>query len=78
MIFNLDQRNPHDGWTISGRIPSLDGLRGIAITMVLLGHGYYSFPLPSYLSTLSNGSLGVKIFFVLALFGLARFGPLLG
>lgn len=66
MIFNLDQRNPHDNWTISGRIPSLDGLRGIAILMVILGHGYYSFPLPSYLAILSNGRLGVKIFFVLS------------
>jgi peptidoglycan/LPS O-acetylase OafA/YrhL len=51
-----------------GRIPSLDGLRGIAILMVLLAHGKYQ--LPTFLNPVvrfaGNGSLGVKLFFVLS------------
>jgi peptidoglycan/LPS O-acetylase OafA/YrhL len=52
--------------TTTNRIPSLDGLRGIAIIMVLLGHGAYSFPTITapLFQFIGNGSLGVKIFFV--------------
>ncbi len=53
----------------SKRIPSLDGLRGLAIILVLIGHGSYSIP-QSFLSPLfmflGNGHLGVSIFFVLS------------
>lgn len=53
----------------SKRIPSLDGLRGVAIILVLIGHGSYSIP-QSFLSHLfvfvGNGHLGVSIFFVLS------------
>jgi peptidoglycan/LPS O-acetylase OafA/YrhL len=50
------------------RIPSLDGLRGIAIILVLLGHGGYSLPALTapLLRFAGNGDLGVNIFFVLS------------
>jgi peptidoglycan/LPS O-acetylase OafA/YrhL len=50
------------------RIPSLDGLRGIAILTVILGHGAYSLPAlpPALLMIAGNGMLGVNIFFVLS------------
>ena len=52
----------------SGRIPSLDGLRGIAILMVLIGHGSFSFPLLAYgpLRFAANAALGVNVFFILS------------
>ncbi|WP_460972038.1 acyltransferase family protein [Spirosoma migulaei] len=52
------------------RIKSIDGLRAIAICMVLLGHT--SEQMPSFITdnfifrSLSNGSLGVKVFFVIS------------
>jgi peptidoglycan/LPS O-acetylase OafA/YrhL len=54
--------------TSGSRIPSLDGLRGIAILMVVLGHGAYALSaLPGLLLTFGgNGQLGVGIFFVLS------------
>lgn len=48
----------------AGRIAELDGLRGIAILLVLFAH-YCSYVLPS-LSFFGIGSLGVEIFFVLS------------
>ena len=50
------------------RIPSLDGLRGIAILLVLIGHGGYALPhgLAPILPFAGNGLLGVSIFFVLS------------
>jgi peptidoglycan/LPS O-acetylase OafA/YrhL len=52
----------------TGRIPSLDGLRGIAIAMVLLQHAWHS--LPEFLApvgiVVGNGALGVSIFFLLS------------
>lgn len=52
----------------SSRIPSLDGLRGIAILCVLLGHGSYSLSLlpGPFFTFAGNGALGVSIFFVLS------------
>lgn len=52
----------------NSRIPSLDGLRGIAILMVMFGHGAYSFPdsFQPMLTFIGNGGLGVQIFFVLS------------
>jgi peptidoglycan/LPS O-acetylase OafA/YrhL len=54
----------------SGRIPSLDGLRGISIAFVLISHlGYERFYNPATLvgTTLNSlGGFGVKIFFVLS------------
>lgn len=55
----------------SGRIPALDGLRGIAILLVLLWHGVFQIQTNSRVMTrlLSWGSLswsGVDLFFVLS------------
>jgi peptidoglycan/LPS O-acetylase OafA/YrhL len=50
------------------RIAPLDGLRGIAILMVLLGHGFYSLPsaIQPLVAPFSSGKTGVLIFFVLS------------
>ena len=52
----------------TGRIPSLDGLRGIAILLVLFQHLWHT--LPGFLSPLGlfagNGGLGVSVFFLLS------------
>lgn len=49
------------------RIPSLDGLRGISILAVLLGHGWQVSGYPRVLKPLSWGAdLGVHCFFVLS------------
>ncbi|WP_338868044.1 acyltransferase [Spirosoma sp. SC4-14] len=54
----------------TSRIISLDGLRALSISMVLLAHGSYTMPgfisnSPIYVGA-SNGALGVKIFFVIS------------
>jgi peptidoglycan/LPS O-acetylase OafA/YrhL len=50
------------------KIPSLDGLRGVSILLVMLGHaqGTRGFPswIPSFVT--SHASLGVQIFFVIS------------
>lgn len=48
----------------SKRIPSLDGIRAVSITIVVLSHIWYSFGYPDkfYLT----GNLGVRIFFVIS------------
>ena len=46
------------------RIPSLDGLRAIAVSLVLLGHLAHRGYLPAYLSTYAG--TGVRIFFVIS------------
>lgn len=55
-------------WLASGRIPCLDGLRAVAILLVLYAHGHYpgdSFgPLPMLKGRC--GFLGVQVFFVLS------------
>ena len=49
------------------RIPELDGLRGIAILLVLYYHYFESAPLPSYLASLGRLTWsGVDLFFVLS------------
>lgn len=48
----------------SNRIPSLDGIRAVSITIVVLSHIWYSFGYPDkfYLT----GNLGVRIFFIIS------------
>ena len=46
------------------RIPSLDGLRAISITLVVVGHLAYSGLAPRFFSQYAN--LGVRIFFVIS------------
>jgi peptidoglycan/LPS O-acetylase OafA/YrhL len=59
---------PQPSQANAGRIPSLDGLRGIAILLVLIGHASYSLPqaMAPVLRFAGNGALGVNIFFVLS------------
>jgi peptidoglycan/LPS O-acetylase OafA/YrhL len=47
-----------------GKIRELDGLRGLAISFVLLSH--LTFPIPSVQRVISNGWIGVDLFFVLS------------
>lgn len=65
----MSQSSPRPVWLDHGRIPALDGLRGIAILFVLLAHGSqtHGFPLPflSHFATIF-GSLGVQTFFALS------------
>jgi glycosyltransferase involved in cell wall biosynthesis len=54
-----------------GRLPTLDGLRAVAIALVLVGHGRRSMPLhgawtKKFWFFFDNGHLGVLIFFVLS------------
>jgi peptidoglycan/LPS O-acetylase OafA/YrhL len=52
---------------LSGRIPSLDGLRAISIILVIIGHSSDSLNAPRFLSHLSHfGNLGVRCFFVIS------------
>jgi peptidoglycan/LPS O-acetylase OafA/YrhL len=60
---------------LDGRIPELDGIRAIAIWMVLLMHGLYGYPNPpgaldflphSIAEILGHGWLGVDLFFLLS------------
>jgi peptidoglycan/LPS O-acetylase OafA/YrhL len=50
------------------RIPSLDGLRAVSISMVLIGHASYGYDgrYKSALSYLGNGDLGVSVFFIIS------------
>src|SRR4051812_16319474 len=62
-----------------GRIPSLDGLRGISILMVLLGHlaGTRGFPVSAAAGNrLAVAAIGVHVFFVIS--GFLITGLLLG
>ncbi len=54
---------------IRGRIGALDGLRAIAVALVLAGHGseaYLGHSRSIWLAPLCNSSLGVRLFFVLS------------
>src|SRR5947209_8886292 len=56
-------------WLSHGRVPSLDGLRALAILLVLLSHSARapSFPWPSdSLGLVHYGAVGVEVFFVLS------------
>ena len=52
---------------IPGRVPSLDGLRGISILLVLLGHTALSDHAPHVLAPFGHaGNVGVRFFFVIS------------
>lgn len=52
---------------LSGRIPSLDGLRTISILAVLVGHSVDTYGGPGFLGPLRHmGNLGVRMFFVIS------------
>jgi peptidoglycan/LPS O-acetylase OafA/YrhL len=56
-------------WLASGHIPSLDGLRAVAISLVLLAHAHQTSGFPDlgrFGMLLGFGSLGVDVFFVLS------------
>jgi peptidoglycan/LPS O-acetylase OafA/YrhL len=56
-------------WVSRGRIPGLDGLRAIAIVLVLLAHASNTTGFPASKSTIAlfqNGAIGVDVFFVLS------------
>ncbi|MBY5991772.1 acyltransferase family protein [Ferrimonas balearica] len=62
-----------------GQIPALDGLRALAILLVMMRHGVAEYPkftgvesLPSALNLMANGWLGVDLFFVLSGFFIAH------
>lgn len=64
----LINNSTSEGNKPSGRIPSLDGLRGIAILLVLIGHTSFSFPVlaSGLLRFAGNAPLGVNVFFMLS------------
>src|SRR5205809_7362980 len=56
-------------WLTSGRVPSLDGLRAIAVAAVLVDHvsSTASFPMPDVLiHVTAKGAMGVDLFFVIS------------
>jgi peptidoglycan/LPS O-acetylase OafA/YrhL len=59
---------PEPAWLAGGRIPSLDGLRALAILLVLFSHAH--FPLDGWMPVAAvkgrGGFLGVQLFFVLS------------
>ena len=55
----------------SRRVATLDGLRGIAVLLVVIGHAIGALAdeeaaLPTALGILFNGGIGVTLFFVLS------------
>jgi peptidoglycan/LPS O-acetylase OafA/YrhL len=64
-----DERSPFTSVVSRGRIPSLDGLRGVGILLVLLNHACLSsgFPESSLLFWVAyHGAFGVEVFFVIS------------
>jgi peptidoglycan/LPS O-acetylase OafA/YrhL len=54
------------GWTLPAVVPELDGLRGVAIGLVLLCHAGMWVPIPLVRQVLLEGKMGVDLFFVLS------------
>lgn len=62
-------RNHEPTSKLQGRMASLDGLRAIAVGLVLAGHGaeaYIGHERSAWLAPFVNSSLGVRLFFVLS------------
>ncbi len=54
-------------WVRGGQIPCLDGLRGIAVLMVVLGHAFHTEGAPHWrLLMYVRGTIGVDVFFVIS------------
>jgi len=53
-------------WTLPAQIPELDGIRGVAILLVLLCHAAMWLPESVVRSVLLEGKIGVDLFFVLS------------
>ncbi len=52
---------------LATRIPSLDGLRAVAILLVIVGHSADTWGAPKFLAPLLHaGNLGVRLFFVIS------------
>lgn len=52
---------------LPSRIPSLDGLRAVSITLVLIGHAALTANMPRVLTHLHHlGNLGVRFFFIIS------------
>jgi peptidoglycan/LPS O-acetylase OafA/YrhL len=67
----IDSSQSTAPWLLgSGRIPSLDGLRALAILMVIVAHGIHSWHngiwIDRFVLMFGNGTLGVSIFFVIS------------
>jgi peptidoglycan/LPS O-acetylase OafA/YrhL len=65
----LDDGNAEPGWLDTGRIPGLDGLRAVAVGLVLLAHAHQTagFPKSITLNWLGRiGPIGVEVFFVIS------------
>lgn len=65
------QISPHgqvvNAGKVHGRIPSLDGLRAVAIALVLADHAAGSAGFPSALRSMAaHGAVGVRVFFILS------------
>src|SRR6516225_5864464 len=61
-------RTDAPAWLLGGRIPSLDGVRAIAILLVLYSHAAIPGHSPFILAAIKGrcGFLGVQLFFVLS------------
>ena len=53
-------------WSLPSRIPELDGVRGIAILLVMICHSAISLPSPGMRAALDEAKMGVDLFFVLS------------
>ncbi|MEK6259046.1 MAG: acyltransferase [Planctomycetota bacterium] len=69
MASSTDITGDSPDWIGRGRIPSLDGLRAIAVVLVVLAHAHQSkgFPDVQALHLIGSvGAIGVEVFFVLS------------
>lgn len=60
---------PRPAWLLHGRIPALDGLRALAILLVVFGHVIQTHGFPELITLhkfVRLGTLGVDVFFVLS------------
>jgi peptidoglycan/LPS O-acetylase OafA/YrhL len=65
--------DPTNGVKSGGRLPSLDGLRAVAIAVVVYGHAVATDGFPRWLDwPVHDGSLAVRTFFVLSGFLITR------